>query len=130
MVVPSPPPDQPSDIGQDDRPGYGPPIKPPNQPALDTAWGVFGSTFATILLAELGDKTQITILLMSAEFHQPILIFMGASLALITTSLLGVLAGRWLAQHLSPRTLNRGAGLMLLAIALVLCWDIWSGLGS
>jgi len=58
------------------------------------AFAVFVSTFLTILLAELGDKTQITILLMSAEFKHPLPLFLGAAIALVTTSLLGVLAGR------------------------------------
>jgi Ca2+/H+ antiporter, TMEM165/GDT1 family len=87
-------------------------------------WQVFGSTFITILLAELGDKTQITTLLMSAESQRPWLVFLGAGSALITTSLLGVLVGRWLAHRVQPRTLNRAAGTVLVAIALTLLWDV------
>jgi putative Ca2+/H+ antiporter (TMEM165/GDT1 family) len=98
---------------------------PPNSPSVvqQTALGVFFYTFVTILLAELGDKTQVTILLMSAEFKQPIPIFFGAAIALVTTSLLGVLAGRWLSRYLAPQLLNRLAGIILLAIAIVLIWD-------
>jgi Ca2+/H+ antiporter, TMEM165/GDT1 family len=87
------------------------------------AFGVFLSTFITILLAELGDKTQITILLMSAEFKHPLPLFLGAAIALVMTSLLGVLAGRWLSSHLSPQLLNRLAGITLLIIAVGLVWD-------
>lgn len=87
------------------------------------AFAVFLSTFLTILLAELGDKTQITILLMSAEFKHPLPLFLGAASALVSTSLLGVLAGRWLSSHLSPQLLNRLAGVTLLIIAVGLAWD-------
>ncbi len=83
----------------------------------------------TIFLAELGDKTQVTTLLMSAESHHPWIVFAGAGSALIATSLLGVLLGRWLATWLSPKTLEKSAGMTLLAIALWLGWDIWSSWG-
>jgi Ca2+/H+ antiporter, TMEM165/GDT1 family len=90
-------------------------------------WQVFLSTFVTIFLAELGDKTQVTTLLMSAESHSPWIVFLGAGSALIATSLIGVLLGQWLAHRLSPRTLDKAAGCLLLAITVWLCWDI-SGL--
>ncbi|MGB5897214.1 MAG: TMEM165/GDT1 family protein, partial [Geitlerinemataceae cyanobacterium] len=62
----------------------------------------FTSTFVTIVLAEMGDKTQVTTLLMAAQSHQPWIVFLGAATALICTSLVGVLVGRWLARRLSP----------------------------
>lgn len=91
-------------------------------------WKVFASTYVTIFLAEIGDKTQVTTLLMSAESHKPWLVFAGAGTALICTSLLGVLLGRWLATRLKPRTLEVGAGITLLVITLGLGWDISQGL--
>ncbi|MEM9949329.1 MAG: TMEM165/GDT1 family protein, partial [Cyanobacteria bacterium P01_D01_bin.36] len=57
-------------------------------------WPVFLSTFVTIFLAELGDKTQVTTMLMSAESKAPVVVFLGAGLALISTSLIGVLLGQ------------------------------------
>lgn len=87
-------------------------------------WGIFSSTFLTIFLAEIGDKTQLATLLMSAESQSPWTVFAGAAMALITTSLLGVLIGRWLSQRLSPKTLNRSAGLLLLFISAMLFWDV------
>jgi putative Ca2+/H+ antiporter (TMEM165/GDT1 family) len=88
------------------------------------SWKVFGSTFLTIFLAELGDKTQVATLLMSAEFHAPWTVFAGAAIALITTSLLGVLVGQWLSKRLSPRTLDTAAGITLALIAIGLFWDV------
>ncbi|MEM8603886.1 MAG: TMEM165/GDT1 family protein [Cyanobacteria bacterium P01_H01_bin.121] len=88
---------------------------------------IFTSTFFTIFLAELGDKTQVTTVLMSAESHSPWIVFLGAGTALVTTSLLGVLVGKWLAQHISPRLLDFAAGLTLVTIGIWLGWDIWQG---
>lgn len=85
---------------------------------------VFGTTFITIFLAEIGDKTQLSTLLMSAESHAPWVVFLGSGVALITTSLLGVLLGGWISTKLSPRTVEKSAGVMLLMISLMLVWDI------
>jgi Ca2+/H+ antiporter, TMEM165/GDT1 family len=92
-----------------------------------STFGIFGSTFITIFLAELGDKTQIATLLMSAESHAPWLVFAGAASALVATSLIGVLLGQWLATRFSPRTLDISAGVTLLLVAALLVWDIVQG---
>ncbi|MBD2201160.1 TMEM165/GDT1 family protein [Calothrix sp. FACHB-1219] len=88
---------------------------------------IFGTTFITIFLAEIGDKTQLSTLLMSAESHAPWVVFMGSAAALITTSLLGVLLGGWIATKLSPKTVEKSAGVMLLFISIMLFWDVLIG---
>lgn len=98
----------------------------PNDQSI-AKWQVFGSTFLTIFLAEMGDKTQIATLLMTAQSHNPWVIFLGASTALFATSLMGVLLGRWLANRLSPQTLDRSAAIMLLGVSGMLFWEVWHG---
>ncbi|MBD2357524.1 TMEM165/GDT1 family protein [Tolypothrix sp. FACHB-123] len=88
---------------------------------------IFATTFITIFLAEIGDKTQLSTLLMSAESHAPWVVFMGSAAALITTSLLGVLLGGWIATKLSPKTVEKSAGVMLLLISIMLFWDVLIG---
>lgn len=88
------------------------------------SWAVFASTFFTIFLAEIGDKTQLTTLLMAAQSHAPWVVFAGAGSALVLTSLLGVLLGRWLACRIAPKTLETSAGVTLLLIAATLVWDV------
>ena len=96
----------------------------PSPAAKSNFWGVFLSTFITIFLAELGDKTQVTTLLISAESQSPWTVFVGAALALISTSLIGVLLGRWLSTRVSPRTLDTLAAVLLLLIAITLVGDV------
>ncbi|MEA5617283.1 TMEM165/GDT1 family protein [Cronbergia sp. UHCC 0137] len=93
----------------------------------DSILVVFGTTFLTIFLAEMGDKTQLSTLLMSAESHTPWVVFMGSGAALITTSLLSVLLGGWMASKFSPKTVEKSAGLMLLLISVMLVWDVIKG---
>ena len=87
-------------------------------------WAVFTSTFVTIFLAEMGDKTQIVTLLMTAESQSPWLVFIGAAAALITTSLLGVLIGYWLSKKLDPKVLDLSVAILLLFITAWLISDI------
>jgi len=88
---------------------------------------IFLSTFFTIFLAEVGDKTQLTVLLMSAESGSPWTVFVGAGAALVATSLCGVLLGRWLSTRVSPKVLEKAAAVLLLGIAALLLWDVWQG---
>jgi len=100
---------------------------PPKTKKSDSVWVVFGTTFITIFLAEIGDKTQLSTLLMSAQSHAPWLVFLGAGAALVTTSLLGVLLGGFIASRLSPKTVEKSAGLALLLVSSMLFWDVIHG---
>ena len=82
---------------------------------------VLVSTFTTVFVAELGDKTQLATLLLSAQSGAPWLVFLGAATALIASSLVGVLVGRWLAQVLPPERLQ------LMACVLMIGLGLWLG---
>jgi len=81
---------------------------------------IFLTTFTTVFLAELGDKTQIATMLLTAQSGEPIIVFIGAALALICSSLVGVLLGRWLSKVVPPDRLNYLSGLLMVAIGLLL----------
>ena len=51
------------------------------------------STFLTIFIAELGDKTQLATLTMSGASNNPLAVFLGSATALVFASLIGALAG-------------------------------------
>ncbi|WP_396133598.1 TMEM165/GDT1 family protein [Chamaesiphon sp. OTE_75_metabat_556] len=89
-----------------------------------SVWSTFFSTFITIFLAEMGDKTQLATLLLSAQSQSPWIVFLGAGTALIATSLVGVLLGRYLAKVLSPRTLDIAAGMLLMVVSILLLGDV------
>jgi putative Ca2+/H+ antiporter (TMEM165/GDT1 family) len=99
-------------------------VSPTASPDRTAVLKVFFSTFLTIFLAELGDKTQVTTLLMAAESHAPWTVFAGAGTALVATSLLGVWLGSWLSKQVSPRTLEVAAGILLLLVSAQLFWEI------
>ena len=98
---------------------------PAKAPSKQQNFGVvFSSTFITIFLAEMGDKTQLVTLLMSAESQSPWIVFIGSALALIATSLIGVSIGYWLSKKLAPETLDLSVAILLLFITACLVGDI------
>jgi putative Ca2+/H+ antiporter (TMEM165/GDT1 family) len=80
--------------------------------------GIFFTTFALITVAEFGDKTQLAVVAFSST-AQPLAVWLGATLALTLTSLLGVLAGRTLLQKMPLGLLHRISGLIFLVLAVV-----------
>ena len=85
---------------------------------------IFITTFTTIFIAELGDKTQIATLMLSAESGKPIIVFIGSSLALISSSLVGVLIGKWLSTKISPSKFAFFTGLLMVFISIFLAYGI------
>ena len=85
---------------------------------------IFITTFTTIFIAELGDKTQIATLMLSAESGKPIIVFIGSSIALISSSLVGVLIGKWLSNKISPNKFAFFTGLLMIIISIFLAYDI------
>ena len=84
---------------------------------------IFITTFTTIFIAELGDKTQIATLMLSAESGRPIIVFLGSSLALISSSVVGVLIGKWLSQKISPNKFALFTGALMIVISVFLALD-------
>ena len=85
---------------------------------------IFITTFTTIFIAELGDKTQIATLMLSAESGKPIIVFLGSSLALISSSVVGVFIGKWLSKKISPSKFALFTGALMILISLFLAYDI------
>ncbi|HET6343701.1 MAG TPA: TMEM165/GDT1 family protein [Myxococcota bacterium] len=79
-------------------------------------WKLFGSTFMAIFVAELGDKTQLATLSLSAGGSSRWVVFAGSAAALVATSALAVLLGEAVSRVIPPVWLQRGAGVVFLAL--------------
>jgi putative Ca2+/H+ antiporter (TMEM165/GDT1 family) len=81
------------------------------------------AVFGTVLLAELGDKTQLATLLFATRNPQDRwLVFVAAAGALVVAAALAVLAGGFVSQHLNTKVLARLAGV---AFILIGAWTLW-----
>ena len=82
---------------------------------LKTLFTVFGAVF----VAELGDKTQLATMLFAADRDvSKWIVFLGASLALIVASGLGVLAGGVISEYVGEKYLRYIAGAGFIAIGI------------
>jgi putative Ca2+/H+ antiporter (TMEM165/GDT1 family) len=82
-------------------------------------WTTLGTVFTSVLIAELGDKTQLATMLFASDTQtSKLTVFLGASLALIATSALGVVAGTFLSNYVSERVLQYVAGIGFIAIGI------------
>ena len=87
---------------------------------------LFFTTFGTIFLMELGDKTQIATLGFASgqsSAGNGLTIFLGSAAALVLSSLIAVLCGQIVNRYIDPRLMNRITGAFLVAIGLVMI--IW-----
>jgi putative Ca2+/H+ antiporter (TMEM165/GDT1 family) len=89
------------------------------------AFKLFATVFAAVFIAEMADKTQLVTMLFAADREvSKLTVFFAASLALIATSAIGVVAGTLLSQYVNVRTmaLIAGSGFILIGI-----WTLWQG---
>ena len=74
-------------------------------------WNALLTTFGLILMAELGDKTQLAVLAQTCKYRRPWAVFLGASLALTAVTALGTAGGQLVSQLVPPSVLRWAAAL-------------------
>lgn len=79
-------------------------------------WKLALTAFGTLFLAELGDKTQLACVLMAADSRKPWSVLLGASVALVTVSFLGVVFAEFICQWIPAGVIKRiaAAGFIVL----------------
>jgi putative Ca2+/H+ antiporter (TMEM165/GDT1 family) len=73
---------------------------------------------ATVVLAEIGDKTQLLALLLAARYRKPIPILLGILLATILNHTVAAWVGAWLAGVLPPLVLRWSVVVCFFAVAV------------
>ena len=88
---------------------------------------LFVGPFGIVFLAELGDKTQLATMTLSAAHRAPWTLFAASALALVVASAAAVLAGGLVARWVSPVWLARVAGTVLIVLG---AWTLWRAGGG
>lgn len=83
-------------------------------------WKSIISAFFLVFLAELGDKTQLSTMLLASKCNSIWYIFIGSACALVLSSLLGVLAGSLINRYIPPLYIQIGSGISFLVIGVLL----------
>lgn len=83
-------------------------------------WRVILTTFGVIFLAEIGDKTQLAAMTMAAETKKPWAVLIGASVALVCVSAIGVVVGGTLGHYLPLAWIKRAAAVAFIVIGVLI----------
>ena len=82
------------------------------------------TAFSVIFLAELGDKTQLAVLTLSASTRRPLSIFLGGSLAMVLLTGIGAIAGGTIARYVPENALSKIAAVLFVVIGV---WTWFKG---
>ncbi len=81
--------------------------------------GVFGATFITFFLAEMGDKTQIATIALAAHFAAPVTVIAGTTLGMLVADVPAVFAGNKFADKIPMKLVHSIAAAIFAAMGLL-----------
>jgi putative Ca2+/H+ antiporter (TMEM165/GDT1 family) len=68
--------------------------------------GVFGATFITFFLAEMGDKTQIATIALAAHYGAPLMVVIGTTLGMLVADVPAVFVGNKFAEKIPMKLVH------------------------
>ncbi|MGE4283129.1 MAG: TMEM165/GDT1 family protein [Clostridia bacterium] len=83
-------------------------------------WKIIFTAFWVVFIAELGDKTQLSTMLLASKTKNGLPVFIGASCALVLSSIIGVLCGEILGKYIPASYIQIGAGISFIMIGILL----------
>lgn len=81
--------------------------------------GVFGATFVTFFLAEMGDKTQIATIALAANYGAPLLVVAGTTLGMLIADVPAVFVGQKFAAKIPMKLVHSIAAAIFAIMGLL-----------
>ena len=81
-------------------------------------FGIFGATFITFFLAEMGDKTQIATVAMAVHYSAPLAVVIGTTLGMLIADVPAVFAGDKLANKIPMKLVRAIAAAVFAALGM------------
>lgn len=91
-----------------------------------TGRGPVVTSFVMILMAELGDKTQLVTASLAAQHDAILAVFAGSTLALWSVSLLGIFAGRQLTRFIPLPLIHKAAGCLFIIFGVAIAYQVFA----
>lgn len=88
-------------------------------------YGAWIASFSLILLAELGDKSQLTMIALAAGTGDPAAVLLGGTLALWAVSLMGIVLGYTLLRRLPKVSIHRAAAALFFVFGVAAWVWVW-----
>jgi len=85
-------------------------------------WKTLLISFGAMFLAELGDKTQLTVMTLSAKTGSPLAVFLGAAAALLAATALATVLGSIFAKTLPRNYIELAAGILFIGIGVFIIY--------
>jgi Ca2+/H+ antiporter, TMEM165/GDT1 family len=92
-------------------------------------FGIFGATFITFFLAEMGDKTQIATVAMAAHYTEPLMVVIGTTLGMLIADVPAVFAGDKLANKIPMKLVHSIAAAVFALLGILTLVGAGSQLG-
>jgi putative Ca2+/H+ antiporter (TMEM165/GDT1 family) len=86
------------------------------------------TSFLLIGVLELGDKTQLAIVALAAEYNAPIQVFVGMMLSFALLTALSVVFGKIISRYISARYIRIGASLVFLVFGVLFLFEAFRGI--
>jgi putative Ca2+/H+ antiporter (TMEM165/GDT1 family) len=86
--------------------------------------GTLFGMFSLVLLSELGDKSQITILALAAQSSFVIMVFIGSIIGFLIVNALGAIAGDRVAERIPLKIVKRVVGLVFILFGVLIVMGI------
>ncbi|WP_020394379.1 TMEM165/GDT1 family protein [Thiolinea disciformis] len=86
--------------------------------------GVFGATFITFFLAEMGDKTQVATVAMAAHYATPFLVVVGTTLGMLIADVPAVFIGDKLANRIPMKVVHAVAAAIFAILGVMTLWGL------
>lgn len=83
-------------------------------------WKIFGSTFILIFLAELGDKTQLAVIALSAKEKTPLTIFVSAIFGFALATLIAIIIGVLGTKYLPIEIVQKTAAIVFIVVGVLI----------
>jgi len=86
------------------------------------------TSFLLLAVLELGDKTQLAVIALSAEYGAPVQVFLGAMLAYTLLTALGVVFGKIISRYISANYIKIGASLIFVVFGVLFLFEAFGGM--
>jgi len=86
-------------------------------------WKVFITTFSVMFIAELGDKTQLAVISLASRYRSPVVVFIAASLAMVTATAIGTAVGSSLPAIIGSKAIKIVSGAIFIIFGLLILFE-------
>jgi len=85
-------------------------------------------SFSLIAMMELGDKTQLSVIALAAEYDAPLMVFVGVMLALALLTAIGIAAGTVISRFIPMKYVKIGSSLVFIVFGILFLWGATTGI--